>query len=420
MNKQKLEEKILSFAVDNTKNPFPNAIRDGKGIILLGMDIFDKLEEVLVENSIDVPGKPKETETINASRASAFTASVVCQLYIADKIGKKIDKFAQDPNNAKYFDEFSNEQEKNSFISELKDKAAQRLSIDAKTDHGKELVQSLTDKFHDYVKPGSDFADAFLSAGLSAVITLNEKLTSMSYIDDSVEAAKAEQTLHDILPGADHSLENLIYDQILNNANYLAEEKGGMFADTNEYIIDMIPEKKAALNRFKKNYKSNSLTDEDKQWACDNFYCLDCNGIDEVVIDGKTAVSKEQIDEVDGKDLHAEIVGALLTGKKVTIKDYTFGTNSKVYLRELDGNDPLAGLRKTFWEKVTDFIKQMLGLDKATNLAKENQAENEKLREKMAFDELTGIKDIKKVKAPSAANKEHTAEITTPQLSAGR
>lgn len=64
--------------------------------------------------------------------------------------------------------------------------------------------------------------------------------------------------------------------------------------------------------------------------------------------------------------------------------------------------------------KIVDFVRQALGLDKHYNFIKSIQSDNENLREKLSFEELSGIKNIKNVKSPSADKKDPIIERNEP------
>ena len=64
--------------------------------------------------------------------------------------------------------------------------------------------------------------------------------------------------------------------------------------------------------------------------------------------------------------------------------------------------------------KIVDFVRPALGLDKHYNFIKSIQSDNENLREKLSFEELSGIKNIQNVKSPSADKKDPIIERNEP------
>lgn len=190
---------------------------------------------------------------------------------------------------------------------------------------------------------------------------------------------------------------------LVKNAVYDIKE-GGMFTDI---AITTNYDTKAMSDAFLKRYKSNSLTDEDKEWEKD-FFAF--RYIDEVKIDGKPVYTREQIERKGEKETAAELLGAVLSGKKVSYKDYEYGSE---YIVEYDNNN-YDKFEKSIWDKIVDFVRQALGLDKNYNFIKSIQSDNENLREKLSFEELSGIKNIKNVKSPSADKKDPIIERNEP------
>lgn len=230
MNKEKLEAKILNFAVENAKNPFPDTISYGvnsNANVCLDNTIFSQLEQLFVKNGVvSAENKTLNDETVNASRASAFAASAICQLFIADKIKKNIDLFVNDSQNDKYFDELNDEQ-KETFIRELKGKVTARLEVDTKTIYGEDLVQKLSDaynKFAEKSKWGSDSVERFLGEGLGAVVLLNRQLEEHKNLNEAVDAVKKQYADGDNGWELDYSFQHMILDQIKDNSSQLAAE----------------------------------------------------------------------------------------------------------------------------------------------------------------------------------------------------
>lgn len=230
MNKEKLEAKILDFAVENAKNPFPDTISYGvnsNANVCLDNTIFSQLEGLFVRNGVvSAENKTLNDEAVNASRASAFAASAICQLFVADKIKKNIDLFVNDPKNDKYFDELNDEQ-KETFIRELKGKVTARLEVDTKSIYGKDLVQKLSDaynKFAEKSKWGNDNVEGFLGEGLGAIVLLNRQLEEHKNLNEAVDAVKKQYADGDNGWELDYSFQHMILDQIKDNSSQLAAE----------------------------------------------------------------------------------------------------------------------------------------------------------------------------------------------------
>lgn len=108
MKPEKLEAKILDFALENAKNPFPNVISYGlfgNSNVYLDNTIFIQLEELFVKNGV----VSAENGTLNDEAVNASRASAICQLFIADKIKKNVDLFANDTQNDEYFEGLNDE-----------------------------------------------------------------------------------------------------------------------------------------------------------------------------------------------------------------------------------------------------------------------------------------------------------------------
>lgn len=76
---------------------------------------------------------------------------------------------------------------------------------------------------------------------------------------------------------------------------------------------------------------------------------------------------------------------------------------------------PEINTSKSLWERLFDFVRNLLGLEATDDLQK-NRAENKQLREKMSFGEFSGVNDIKKVKSPSPNHNDTAAERNDPTL----
>lgn len=349
-------------------------------------------------------------------------------MYISAKVCENIDRFAQDPNNEKYFNDFNSAEEKNAFIEELKSKATERLEVNTKTIHGKDFVQHLSDKLNDYKRSGEHYAESFLSAGLGAVISLNDHLSDKNSVPEAIDSVKKEYEHYAKPLGLKHPFENMIWDQLNENASHLAEEKGGLFSDIDSVHYYYQKNKKdIKRENFVKHYKSNKLTEEDREWSKSivKFYI---ENMDEVKIGDKVIPTNREMSDQEKEDLHADMVAGLLTGKEVSYKNYNIGVNQRLYLEEIsatpfinkDGNEDwdidMENLRDNLWDKFLNFIRKALGLDKLTNLMNKEKAKDEQLREKLSYEELSGIKNLKNVKSPSAREKERSAEKDTPTM----
>lgn len=251
-------------------------------------------------------------------------------------------------------------------------------------------------------------------------------MSAKNSVPEAIDAVKKEYEHYAKPFGLKHPFENMIWDQLNENASHLAEEKGGLFSDIDSVHYYYQKNKKdIKRENFVKHYKSNKLTEEDREWSKSivKFYF---ENIDEVKIGDKVIPTNREMSDQEKRDLHADMVAGLLTGKEVSYKNYDIGINQRLYLEEIsatpfvnkDGNQDwdidIENLRDNFWDKILDFIRKALGLDKLTNLMNKEKAEDEQLREKLSYEELSGIKNLKNVKSTSAREKERAAEKKHP------
>lgn len=124
MEKEQLFDTVLESAVSSAKYKLPMRIHyqsaSGEKIYTGTVLFFDDMGKRLQKNGILTTDDSVDPEIRNASRASAFTMSVLNSLFATDKINSGIDEFFNDPNNEALF-EGKSEEQKQELKNELKD-----------------------------------------------------------------------------------------------------------------------------------------------------------------------------------------------------------------------------------------------------------------------------------------------------------
>lgn len=417
MEKQQLFDTILESAVSSAKMKLPMGIHfknaSGDKFYTATVLFFDDLRRRFQTNGTFTTDDSVLPETRNASRASAFTMSVLNSLFVTDKINNGIDEFFNDQQNNSLFKDQSEEQ-KQELKNELKNYVEETLSVKAKTDEGKAFVQKLTDEY-DTIKGDKNSAQKakeFMETSLATVYSINDALSQNRKLDQALDITSDNL-------GRDNVFVQMIVDEMRDNFAALASEEEVYAQTVRDLDVSVENQSKVKPQDFVEHFGSNSLSEEEKAWANNVFD----NGINDlsidfknIMLDGKPMFSPEKISQSSQDELKQAIIAEALSGKEVTVKD---PEKSEITLLTPNIKDSAENTSKSFWQKVIDFFADLLGIttkekkEKAkVEAMKENISDalnnfnqNNSQREKTSFYELSGINTMHKVKpAPHYEN----------------
>ena len=162
----KLSEQILNSALDRAKTQFPDIIEHKEGIgsgtakaeekLSLADNFFDRLQNTMARNGA-VSLTFSEDDVTMGARASVFATSVVTRIYLMDKVKKNIDDYIADPKNEALF-EGMNADQKRVLANNLKNRVTEEMSVKPESKEGKAFVQAMTDKFNEMTAASEDEA----------------------------------------------------------------------------------------------------------------------------------------------------------------------------------------------------------------------------------------------------------------------
>lgn len=425
MEKEQLFDTILESAVSGAKNKLPMGIHyktaAGDDLYTGTVIFFADMATRLQKNGIFTSDDSVLPEARNASRASAFTMSVLNSLFVTDKINKGIDEFFNDQQNNAVF-EGKSEEQKQELKSELKNYVKQTLSVKAKTDEGKAFVQKLTDEYDTIINQDKEVSEQkakeFMSTSLSTVYMINDALSENGKLGEALDTTTEKL-------GRDNVVVQMIVDEMRDSSAALASEEEVYVQTVRDLDISVEKRSPVKPHDFVEHFKSNSLSDEEKAWANNVFD----NGIDglsldyqNIMLDGKPMFSSERIARDSQEKLKQEVIAEALSGKEITVRN---PEKSELTLLTPKINDSAETSGKSFLQKIVDFFAELLGInskekakvkamkeDISDTLDRFNQKDY--TREKIKFAELSGIATMKKVKPALQREKDLTKEKAVP------
>lgn len=423
MDKEQLSRLILDQAIEGTKNNYPKSFENYWGIPTeyayraLGMDLRNN------GMASDAPDDVTE-ERRNVAKASAFTISVVTGLYMTDALRDNIDKFFNDSKNDPYFEGYSDEQ-KNALRAQLKDSVKEQLAVKAKTERGIELVNNLTSKFDEVFKYKDDeterqqhnaqniyldeYGQKTFQSTISMLARLNQNMVINKSAQQAVDSAKDFASLSS-------DFEMLIADAIATDSEQLAMEEEGVMRGRRLFSLDDLDGKKSIdVQKFLNHYNSpKGLTDEEKKWALaafDKYIKIDYNDFRYFMANGKPMFKPEELTEDAKLDRKIDVIANSLMTKEVTHKK----DNKELFICEIDSD-----FSKSLWEKICEFFKDLLGINKekqrAETISNMRGDYSKKQGERTNFNELSGFNALNKLTVPPERPNEHTAEKKEPTI----
>lgn len=428
MTKENLTEVILKQSVENVRNTLPSiadySLGTFGGVFLSFKDAYESLEnhfkeKAAIDNDSNVPRDVRDI-----SRAAMFTTSVVSGLYMTERVKNNIDKFFENPENNQYFEDLSNE-EKAAFSQELKNKVEESFKPQTVTPQGKAYVQTITDKFNSEIERAkahhSENAEKYLLAREISVIN-----RMFNELKDNDNVAEAIGKVKDNIQNADSYFKNQgveldrsfdykIIDSMYENASQLSYENNGCINHAAfDFTIDLDSEDDEYMLKILYNF---DLDEYDStrlfQWADRVMSKYPESKINQTMVNGKPLFTDDEKEDLPRGKKKARVLASILKGDKVTYwsknNDYEF-----VYRPEIKDNR-----EKTFLEKIIDFFNNLLKLDdlskmksgiiKATN---SHFTDKSNIREKMSFEEISGVNNLKKMSSPEKKSAEKSTDLS--------
>ncbi len=436
MSNENLQNDVLNFAVDNVKDKIPDSFAkfgtfgaDRKGD-------FGVLGTYMMKNGAISDALDVTADRRNGSRATAFATSVLSSLYMTDKICENIDEFCSDPKNKALFQDMSTA-EKDAFRQEMKDKVRNDLAVKPKTEAGKQLVENLTKEFTkaDYLKTSKeqvmkykerDGVDVYQMStdmygeGMAALYALNNHLYNGKSISESAQA------IRDNAP-KNSDFYKLILDSIEKDSKELAGEEEIFTHVVKQFRVDVNNNFNVTPTEFLEHYQKGTITPEERGWAMNlvGKMGLEYDDFQNLKVNGKQMFEGWQLHKEDELDRAVDVVAATLFSKQVTLQKDNMET-----LLNPDINGELKKPEsKGIIDTIIQFFRSLVGLD---SFAKEQQKLSimgsqakidklnyqEKHRQRVSFNELSGLNSVKKMNTPSG--KQNTLSAEKKGVSRGR
>lgn len=423
--KNELLNNILGKVSKSIEGKLPSELPIGdmsEGKSLPTKQFFDNLYALFEKNGVYslAPENPEDKARTNSSRATTYSVKVLNSLLMTKLFKDNIDEFFSDQSNNHVFSDVSWD-ERESLKSELKDYIEQTLEVDAKSSEAKQLVSELKYGFNlkSYIK------------GMNCIYNYNTLLAENLENDELSEKTREK-----------------IVKYVGNNTDDLAAEDDWSAAnDVREFLVSYKNgENEVNPKDFVDHFNNNSLSNDELRWAADIYtdIMIDHNvGFADIMIDGNPLVNS--IEELMSKDQHllmSEVVAKALSGQKVTAKErdgkeFILSPNIQSNNTEPEVENTKPEMENTEPEKEKSwydyFIDLLVGLfrkmgiisneqqkeipaeHKEQNIAEmkdkieQNRQEYEKnnennIRQKMSFEEISGKSDFLKASKYSPTN----------------
>lgn len=430
--KNELFTKILGDVSKTVEGKLPRELPIGdrsEGKSLTTKEFFNSLNTLFEKNGVySLAPLNQESDDYmrrNLSRATTYTVKVMNNLLMTSLFKDNIDAYFSDPRNSNTFSQFSKE-EKESLKSELKEYIEDTLDVGADTLGGKEFVDELKNGFT---------VNSYIN-GMNCIYncnTLLDKNRENGALTDNYYAV-----FDPIRNSITHSIQGKIVSCIEQNADDLASEGDwSITRDALEFIVNYKDgENEINPKDFVDHFNNDTLSDEEMTWASkiygdlilwgDNSYEI---GFEDIKIDGKPLINgTEDIINKSQRYLMSEVVARALSGEKVTALD----SNNNEYLLSANISAEKTEPEKEkkwydFFVDLIDGLLQKMGITTKAGLKKQKEQQigemivkNEQnrqeyidkideynendVRRKINFEELSGKSDIVKASSYSEMN----------------
>ncbi len=457
MSKENLQNDILDFALNNLKSKIPMTFtqygafgidtkEDQDRERSIGQDKnldFNKLSNVLVSNGAISDTLDVSADKRNGSRAAAFATSVLSSLFMADKLCEGIDDFYADPKNKALFEGMSVAEQDN-LRQELKDKVRSDLAVKPKTEAGKRLAENITEEYtkNDYLKTSKEQVSSFVKDGLddlyqkstdmytegmAAIYAFNKHLSKNNSISESAEAVRANA------PEKNIGFYGLLLDGIEKDSAELAGEEEVFTHAVKQFDVEVNNRFNVTPTDFLKRYEKGELTPEDNGWAMNivGKMGLEYGDFKDLQANGKPMFEGHQLHKEDEINRSADVVAAVLSSKKVTLQK----DNEETLLNPSIQGELKEPEKKSlgFIDTLIQLFRKLVGRDSSLNAFQKDKSDLQKMksnadlnrrsfnsehRQRVSFEELSGLNTTKKLNTPTG--KPHTLSAEKKGVSKGK
>ncbi len=472
MTKEELSQQILEDTMQTTLNELDGPLLDipVRSFTLMNDDpekvrsdlsvvtfpgLYSKLGTSLSISEIATDDKK---DKVNIARATLFVASALGSLFVRDRLRDNIDKYFEGGLRDN-LNMTPDEQQK--FRQELKDKATEAVKRQANNPAASRIIDKIDQSFNRIANskdvPQSEnvrgvlgnYTERFVGCGMSALTALNNAINNDG--KEPRDIATAVGIVKQMISDDDKDISKgmaygefsetfgKVLDDIVKDADELAKASMTNFTKTDVgFSIDKSAKVQPldflrSVNDAKESHPNdpeaiNHIPEAD--WAV-KFYEENLSefGLKNFVIDGKPMLTESQIAkvsnnsaEINTNKFKIELVSALLSGKEVMAKNEKSG---EMTFLNPQLQKAVAKETKTLWESFVDFIKNLFGVgskEKEQHKAMEETFNNnlrefnnkKHIKEKISFNELSGINSLKKV--TTMVSQDHSKEKKAPSI----
>ena len=383
--KNELFKEILGNVSKTVEGKLPNELTVGdlsKGKTLSTKDFFNNLNNLYEKNGVysvaHFQFASDEQVRRNLSRGTAFCVKAMNSMLMETLFKDNIDAYFNDPGNDYTFSKFSAE-EKESLKSELKDYIGKTLDVGANSLSEKQFIHEL--------KPG--FTVDTYKSGLNCLYNFNTFLDK-NRDDDFIN--KFWNTYDPVNGKFADETQKKIVSVITGSVVELGDEKGwDITKDVREFLVSYKDgENEINPKDFVDHFKNSTLSEEEMNWASDIYRdMIDWGtsslsiGFEDIMVDGKPMFNEEITHD---KELLAmsEVVARALSGEKVTAKDMDSNEHLLSPNIHLSKSEPEK--EKSFFDYIADMIDSLLR--KMGFNTKAQQKEQEKEQKEQEISEM--------------------------------
>lgn len=438
MIEKEVYEQVLAKAVEDAKKSFHqifgtltnDGIIHAKTVEQFIDDVYQGYQEEGIFDKDTLFGKEARDTSFAACRA----LQILYGLSAGGEIKDNLDKFFNDTKNNEWFESKGiTDEEKKSFLDELKNTIDERILGDDHSNSNKKFVQGIKDLYDVEVVMQQDRYNRkqnFMLDSFAYIEWMNKEILEKHNSALTVSREDFKGTA--LRKAADKAVAGWLCESIFDYVTDISHSMNTAFSYDKHDGVNP----REFLKHFKKDPKGLSkLSKEEKEWANhqlnrimgevqSNYKSEGAITYNDFMADGKPIISNEESDKVEKGEakldtISTKIIASLLDGKDVNVKP-------KDTLNHLHINPMICDKTiETWWEEFLHSLANFLGFNtEKDDIEKMNEdfkktAEHEvdSNRHKTSFDELKDFNPFDRVSSSeNTTSKEKAKENDTFSL----